>query len=333
MNKAIFAKHLLLPASIGLLALVAGCSHTRDTPVRDSNPRVSRTTPLPGTTPAPTPATAPSGPVHVVRQGETLYAVSRLYNIPVQDLIAWNKLSRPETLDIGQTLRIAPPGSETLPVAPQGVATTPILPPQSIPTDAAPLPDIKREPRGGKEAYSNEAWARLHAGTVPAEATPSQMSTTPPANTTTPQANPMPPANPVSAPPDANAPPGGWIWPVKGTIIAKFDEGTGDVKLRSRGIDISAALGTPVLASGGGKVAYVGSALRGLGNLVIIKHNEEYLTAYAHNRVILVKEGEAVKKGQKIAELGNSDADQPKLHFELRKHGQPVDPLKYLPAL
>jgi lipoprotein NlpD len=329
MNKAIFARCLVLPTLVGLLALAAGCTHTRDTPVRESNPRVSTRTPLPpgGATPAPAPA--PSGAVHVVRQGETLYAVSRLYNIPVQNLIAWNNLNNPGALDIGQTLRIAPPGSET-------VATTPVPPLQSLPTEAAPLPDIKREPRGGKTAYSNEAWARLNnqaAGVTPTDTIPP----TPPANVTPPasatqQAHPAPPAS-APLPPDANTPPGGWIWPVKGTIIAGFDESTGDAKPRSRGIDISAALGTPVLASGGGKVAYAGSALRGLGNLVIIKHNEEYLTAYAHNRVILVKEGETVTKGQKIAELGNSDADRPKLHFELRKKGQPVDPLKYLPAL
>jgi lipoprotein NlpD len=107
----------------------------------------------------------------------------------------------------------------------------------------------------------------------------------------------------------------------------------GDGKVRNRGIDIAGAPGTPVLAAAGGKVEYVGSAVRGLGNLVIIKHNDEYLTAYAHNRVILVKERESVTKGQKIAELGSSDTDQPKLHFELRKQGVPVDPLKYLPGL
>ena len=130
------------------------------------------------------------------------------------------------------------------------------------------------------------------------------------------------------------------MWPVKGTIISRFDEPMGeDGKVRNRGIDIAGTPGTPILAAADGKVVYAGNAVRGLGNMVIIRHKDEYLTAYAHNRVILVKdgkdgqEGDTVIKGQKIAELGSTDADRPKLHFELRKQGVPVDPLKYLPDM
>ena len=99
----------------------------------------------------------------------------------------------------------------------------------------------------------------------------------------------------------------------------------------SKGVDIAGKMGDPVMAAGDGKVVYSGTGLRGYGKLVIIKHNATYLSAYAHNRTILVKEGESVSKGQKIAEMGNSDADQVKLHFEVRRQGKPVDPLKYLP--
>ena len=98
-----------------------------------------------------------------------------------------------------------------------------------------------------------------------------------------------------------------------------------------KGIDIAGTAGQPVAASAGGKVVYAGTGLRGYGKLIIIKHNGTFLSAYAHNRDILVKEGQQVVRGQKIAEMGNTDADQVKLHFEIRRHGKPVDPLRYLP--
>ncbi len=116
-----------------------------------------------------------------------------------------------------------------------------------------------------------------------------------------------------------------WIWPTPGGVIAAFDES------KNRGIDLDGKAGDPVLAAADGTVVYVGAAIRGMGNLVILKHNNAYITAYAHNQTLLVKDDQAVKKGQKIAEMGNSDADRVKLHFELRRQGKPVDPAKYLP--
>ena len=98
------------------------------------------------------------------------------------------------------------------------------------------------------------------------------------------------------------------------------------------GVDVGGAAGDPVLAAADGEVVYAGAGLRGYGNLIILKHNKTYLSAYAHNQSLLVKEGSSVRQGQKIAEMGNSDADQVKLHFEVRKLGKPVDPTKYLPA-
>lgn len=118
----------------------------------------------------------------------------------------------------------------------------------------------------------------------------------------------------------------GWIWPGHGTVIAGFDE------VKNKGLDIAGAAGDPVLAAAEGKVVYAGAGLRGYGNLIILKHNNTYLTAYAHNKTLLVKEDQPVKKGQKIAEMGDSDADRVKLHFEVRRQGKPVDPAKYLPA-
>ena len=118
----------------------------------------------------------------------------------------------------------------------------------------------------------------------------------------------------------------GWIWPAQGSLVAGFDEA------KNKGLDISGNSGDPVVASADGRVVYSGAGLRGYGNLIILKHNNTFLTAYAHNKVLLVKEDQTVKKGQKIAEMGNSDSEKVKLHFEIRRQGKPVDPAKYLPA-
>ena len=114
-------------------------------------------------------------------------------------------------------------------------------------------------------------------------------------------------------------------WPSKGEVVERFDEG------KNKGIGIAGKSGDPIQSAADGKVVYAGNSLRGYGNLVIVKHDNTYLTAYAHNRTLLVKEGDAVKKSQKIAEMGNTDSDRVKLHFELRKNGKPVDPSAYLP--
>lgn len=114
-------------------------------------------------------------------------------------------------------------------------------------------------------------------------------------------------------------------WPSKGEVVERFDEG------KNKGIGIAGKSGDPIQSAADGKVVYAGNSLRGYGNLVIVKHDNTYLTAYAHNRTLLVKEGDAVKKSQKIAEMGNTDSVRVKLHFELRKNGKPVDPSAYLP--
>jgi lipoprotein NlpD len=145
---------------------------------------------------------------------------------------------------------------------------------------------------------------------VPASAPPSNASSAPVVNAIT-----APVEDEIS-----------WIWPSNGTVLAGFDE------VKNKGLDIGGATGDAVLASADGKVVYAGAGLRGYGNLIILKHNQVYLTAYAHNQSLLVKEDQSVKKGQKIAEMGNSDADRVKLHFEVRRQGKPVDPAKYLPS-
>ncbi len=157
-------------------------------------------------------------------------------------------------------------------------------------------------------------------------------SVSPVASSSAPAASaPAKPASAASAATPATATAGSedeitWIWPTSGPVLAGFDE------VKNKGLDIGGAVGDPVLAAADGRVVYVGAGLRGYGNLIILKHNNTYLTAYAHNKTLLIKEDQSVRKGQKIAEMGNSDADRVKLHFEVRRQGKPVDPAKYLPG-
>jgi lipoprotein NlpD len=135
---------------------------------------------------------------------------------------------------------------------------------------------------------------------------------------------PTPPASPPA--PAANDSGLSFAWPANGTVIGTFDE------VKNKGLDIAGQAGDPVLAAADGQVVYAGAGLRGYGNLIILKHNNTFLTAYAHNQSLLVKEDQQVRRGQKIAEMGKTDADRVKLHFEIRRQGKPVDPAKFLPA-
>ena len=137
------------------------------------------------------------------------------------------------------------------------------------------------------------------------------------------------PAAPAPAPAAPAAVPAGdavnFIWPAQGAVVTPFDEAN------NKGVSIAGKIGDPVVAAADGRVVYAGAGLRGYGNLIILKHNNTYLTAYAHNQALLVREDQAVRQGQKIAEMGSSDTDRVKLHFEVRRLGKPVDPLGHLP--
>jgi lipoprotein NlpD len=151
---------------------------------------------------------------------------------------------------------------------------------------------------------------------------PAASATVPAATAAAPAPPPVLPTPPVAREGDEDI---NWLWPAKGAVVGAFDE------TRTKGLAISGKAGDPVSAAADGKVVYAGSGLRGYGNLVIIKHNNTYLTAYAHNQALLVKEEQAVKRGQKIAEMGATDAERVQLHFEIRKQGKPIDPAKLLP--
>jgi lipoprotein NlpD len=242
------------------------------------------------------PVGAPASPkaaegTYTVQRGDTLYSIAQRHGLDVRDLARWNGLGDTPVLAVGQSLRLTPPA---------GVATvTPVAPAGS--TEVRPLPAP-----GAAAAPPPPAVA----ATPPAAATP----TVPPPSTTTQPAKPAPLESTVQ-----------WQWPAPGKVIETFEE------TRNKGIDIAGNEGDPVLSAADGEVVYVGSALRGYGNLVIVKHSDEFISAYAHNRQVLVKQGQGVKRGQRIAEIGRTDADRAKLHFEVRRQGKPVDPLQYLP--
>ncbi|MDR0379592.1 MAG: peptidoglycan DD-metalloendopeptidase family protein [Candidatus Accumulibacter sp.] len=264
--------------------------------------------------------------LYVVKGGDTLYSIAREYGMDHRELIALNGIENPDQIAVGRVLKIRPatPGAAiTAPVTSGVVVARPIgdvpvvekrLEPAAETADADKR---KREPKAGKEPYSEQALAAARAdGQAKAGATKPEVAAAPQAPAPAPAA-----AAPAAAAPAA----GGWIWPASGQVIATFNESG------NKGIDITGKAGDPVVAAGGGRVVYSGTGLRGYGKLVIIKHDATYLSAYAHNQNILVKEGQSVTRGQKIAEMGNTDADRVKLHFEIRRQGKPIDPLTHLP--
>jgi len=281
--------------------LIAGCANQAPVPVVDRGQSVAAIE-------RPSAAAEIPPGYYLVKKGDTLIRISLDNGQDYREVAAWNNLEDPNRINVGQTLRVVPP---------EGVAVTkPVTPPPGIDSRAPVVvagSNLKQEPKGGSQPYSDETLARMkQTGAKPAEAKP------------TPSAEAAPPVQEVQ---EKTVPlaDGDWIWPSNGKLLAPFSDAG------NKGIDLAGKTGDPVQAAGGGKVVYAGTGLRGYGNLVIIKHDATYLSAYAHNSKILVKEGQAVTKGMKIAEIGSSDADQPKLHFEIRKQGKPVDPLVYLP--
>jgi lipoprotein NlpD len=302
-------ERLMLARGMGGWVLVAvlglaGCAAPGPAPVTDRGG------------PAVQPPIQPRTGYYVVKPGDTINGISRQTGVAVRDIIIWNGLTSPNQITVGQEIRIAPPdGTQVRPIAPSDVEVRPVGP-SATPAPTPGTAPLKESPRGGKVPYTDQAWAQAQATeTAPAPAPKPEVAPAP-----------EPAPEPRVAPEGrATAPIGDWLWPAEGKVITSFTEGNG------KGIDIAGKAGDPVIAAAAGKVVYAGSGLRGYGKLVIIKHDDSFLSAYAHNRQLLVNEGQTVSKGQKIAELGNTDADRYKLHFELRRQGKPVDPLKYLP--
>jgi len=238
---------------------------------------------------------------YTIRPGDTLIRIGLDNGQNWRDIARWNSIDNPDLIEVGQVLRVTPPVSAASVVA--GAATTGRPVPPGGRTDSRPL-----------EAGSGVAGAPVAAGSAP----PPTVA----AAATPPVALPATTAPPAVLDGDDNV---NWSWPAAGPVASGFDEA------RSKGLAITGRAGDPVLAAADGRVVYAGSGLRGYGNLVIVKHNGTYLTAYAHNQTLLVREDEVVRRGQRIAEMGSSDADRVQLHFEIRRQGKPIDPARLLP--
>ena len=231
---------------------------------------------------------------YTIKPGDTLIRIGLENGQNWKDLVRWNALDNPNVIEVGQVLRVVMPGIDAA-----AAATRAVTPGR-----------VETRPLDPKLAA-----AAAGAASVPptSPSVPAVLAATPP---------------PVPAPvpregvdDDVN-----WAWPAGGTVAGQFEEG------KSKGLVIAGKLGDPVLAAADGRVVYAGSGLRGYGNLVILKHNNTYLTAYAHNQSLAVKEDQAVRRGQKIAEMGSTDAERVQLHFEIRRLGKPIDPSRLLPA-
>ena len=256
---------------------------------------------------------------HEVRRGDTLYSVAFLYGLSVQELAAWNTIHPPYTIYRGQQLRLRPPQqapAQTAKRAQTARQTAPGAPPASRPkprpgaTPAArqassPAPTVRSRPKT-TQAASRPSPAPVSVAAVPRAAPPS------------------PAVAPVPAASQRHV---FWSWPAEGRLIRGYDANSTGKK----GIYIGGKDGQSVRAAAAGKVVYAGDGLSGYGRLIIIKHNNDFLSAYAHNRKLIAREGQWVKKGEVIAQMGRSGTDRTQLHFEIRKHGRPVDPLRYLP--
>ncbi len=313
-----------------LFAVLSGCANYAPVPVveRNSQSRVGN-----AVSSASSKTAAPG--MYLVKKGDTLYSIALDHGLDYRDVVAWNQLENVNLIKVDQLLRVAPPEGDV-----QVAVAKPVTSSGPIETKSASnVADMnttgphtteffKRAPKGGKVVFSANALARAQSNAA-VNVTDDAAS-----NTSKPTTN--IPVAPVTTEPKVAEVPAtekpalstdiGWAWPTNGKMLAPFVEGS------SKGIDLAGKPGDPVHAAADGVVSYAGAGLRGYGNLVVLRHNATWLSVYAHNSKILVKEKQAVKRGQTIAEVGSSDAESPRLHFEIRQQGKSVDPQKILPV-
>lgn len=320
-----------------LVVALAACASNRPAPV------VDRQTSSTGSAAS---VTTVSG--YAVKRGDTVYSIARQHGVDPRDLMTWNQLSPSAPLSVGQVLRVKAPaetqntaglsanaaisntvveGKPLVPPAGASVASTAGTPPTPSPTQLPPPTSIgvlKTTPKALKLPYTEQNLAIIQRAETPSVA-PAKSEEVPAGVPT--GGDTVKSAGAVTDPSAVASNDGiEWSWPAAGNLNGRFGEGG------NKGIEIAGRVGDPVYAAAGGKVTYSGAGVRGYGNLIIIKHNDKYLSAYAHNQNLLVKQWQVVKKGQKIAEMGASGTDSPKLHFEIRLLSKPVDPEAYLPA-
>jgi len=301
-----FFKRTTAWGSLALLALfLVGCA----APTQQRAP-VTERSPVPAAraaaAPLPPGAENAGRPgFYTVRPGDTLIRIGLETGQGWRDIAAWNGIVNPNLIEVGQVLRVAPPEAVAAarPAAPAPIAAAPAA--AAAGTTAAPVatPSVQGRPLGDPAAPAAPVAAPDPARAAPGTAVAA-----------------VPPAPAAGAAETINL-----IWPAAGPVVEAFDEA------RNRGIGIGGRAGDPVLAAADGRVVYAGAGLRGYGNLIILKHNNTFLTAYAHNQALLVREDQVVRQGQRIAEMGSSDADRVKLHFEVRRQGRPIDPRDLLP--
>ncbi len=271
---------------------------------------------------------------YTVKKGDTLYGIGLEFGYDYKEIAATNNITAPYSIQVGQQLKFATlkdkadtvKSVDTRPEdikADNSVVITPMKTDtvtSNIVTAAPKTPAMITEPKAKREPYSLAAMNKPVAVAMvpkPADVNKSVIETKPNSEAK-PETKTDTKLDVVSdEEPD-------WIWPVKGKVIANFNEAG------NKGIDIAGTEGQAISAAAAGKVIYSGSDLRGYGKLVIIKHNKTFLSVYAHNSKILVKEGQQITRGQKIAEMGNTDNDKVALHFEIRQQGKSVDPAKFL---
>ena len=259
------------------------------------------------------------GNTYTVRKGDTMFLIAYISGLDVKELAALNNMKEPYNLSVGQTLKVS--NGRTQSVTQPAVAPQPQAPVQQ---PVSSEPTVTYTPGANGTQYGSD-------GTItgPVKATAGGL---PPVNSA-PVNQPVQVQNQpvVSQPiPQDNAPVAStiaWRWPTSGNVVQGFSSSDGG----NKGIDIGGSRGQAVNAAAGGRVVYAGNALRGYGNLIIIKHNDDFLSAYAHNDSILVKDQQEVKAGQQIAKMGNTGTNDVKLHFEIRYKGKSVDPTRYLP--
>ena len=266
------------------------------------------------------------GNTYKVNKGDTMFLIAYLTGMDVKDLASMNNMKEPYSLSVGQTLKISNCSTKTVTTTVPVKTTAPAAP-------AAPAePEVTYTPgaNGTQIGSDGTVIGPIKSGVATGGAsTPAFTNNTPstPVTTTTTQVettNNTPVNANVVAPVASNV---AWQWPTQGNVIQGFSNSDGG----NKGIDISGSRGQAVKAAASGRVVYAGNALRGYGNLIIIKHNDDFLSAYAHNDKILVSDQQEVKAGQEIAKMGSTGTNAVKLHFEIRYKGKSVDPVRYLP--
>lgn len=265
------------------------------------------------------------GNTYKVNKGDTMFLIAYLTGMDVKDLASMNNMKEPYSLSVGQTLKISNCSTKTVTTTVPVKTTAPAAPAAPAEPEVTYTPGANGTQIGSDGTVIGPIKSGVATGGASTPAFTNNTPSTPVTTTTQVETTNNTPVNAnVVAPAASNV---AWQWPTQGNVIQGFSNSDGG----NKGIDISGSRGQAVKAAASGRVVYAGNALRGYGNLIIIKHNDDFLSAYAHNDKILVSDQQEVKAGQEIAKMGSTGTNAVKLHFEIRYKGKSVDPVRYLP--